>query len=73
MPDLTTAREFSLLMCTLMLVLAFAAVLWTHWQHRRTEQSTFHASTLTELGWSLTPALMVFALVSVAFKDYWLV
>jgi heme/copper-type cytochrome/quinol oxidase subunit 2 len=73
MLNLTTAREFSLMTCAVLLLLAFSAVLWTHWQHRRSEQSTFHASTLTEMGWSITPVLMVLTLVSVAFKDYWLV
>lgn len=70
---LHAARSLSLLLCAVVFVVAFSAILYAHWAHRRQAQAHFHASTLSEMGWTLTPLLMVLALVGVTFKDFWLV
>lgn len=59
--------------CAVVLTVAFMAIVYTHWSHRRRAQTHFHASVVQEMGWSVTPVLMVLALVGVAFKDFWLV
>jgi heme/copper-type cytochrome/quinol oxidase subunit 2 len=73
MLDLNLVRSASLWLCAVVLLLTFGAVLWTHWRHRRQAHSHFHASAVSEMTWSLMPALMVLCLVGVAFKDFWLV
>lgn len=69
----STVRHASMVFCVVVLAVAFAAILYTHWSHRRQAQSHFHGSTLEEMSWSLAPMLMVLGLVAVAFKDFWLV
>jgi heme/copper-type cytochrome/quinol oxidase subunit 2 len=71
MLDLTMARSASLWFCAIVFLVALSAVILTHWQHRRQSTQHFHSTTFSELGWSLTPVMMVVCLVGVAFKDYW--
>lgn len=69
----STVRGVSMVLCAVVLTLAFLAIVYTHWAHRRRAQTHFHTTTLQEMGWSITPMLMVLALVAAAFKDFWLV
>ena len=76
MPDvnvLSTARSFSLMLCAIVFVMAFTVILYAHWLHHRQTTQAHHRSLVAEMGWSLTPMLMVLAVVGVTFKDFWLV
>ena len=68
--DLTLARNMSLMLSGVVLLLAFSGIIWTHWQHRRRVNEHFHRSVLVEMAWSLTPVVMTLALVVVVFKDF---
>jgi heme/copper-type cytochrome/quinol oxidase subunit 2 len=55
------AREWLLGASVVMFVLVFAAILASHWHHYKHAAEHFHTSTFTELAWSVTPMVMVFA------------
>lgn len=66
------ARSFSMVLCAAMLAVVLVTILATHWAHRRKAESHFHATTFSEMSWSLAPMLMVLAVVTAALKDFWL-
>jgi heme/copper-type cytochrome/quinol oxidase subunit 2 len=55
------AREWLLGASLVLFALVFAAILASHWHHRKHADEHFHASTLTEMAWSMAPMVMVFA------------
>lgn len=71
MLDLTTLRSAMLVLISVVFVLTLSGIVWTHWSWRRKLQSHFHASTISEMGWSLAPVSMTLALAGVAFKGFW--
>jgi len=54
------AREWLLGASVVLFAVVFAAILASHWHHHKHADEHFHASTLTEMAWSVTPMLMVF-------------
>lgn len=56
----SAAREWLLGASMVMFAVVFAAILASHWYHRKYANEHFHASTLTEMAWSVAPMLMVF-------------
>ena len=55
------AREWLLGISLLLFVLVFVAILASHWHHYKHAEVRFHASSVTEMAWSLAPMLMVLA------------
>ena len=53
------AREWLLGASVVMFVVVFAAILASHWHHHKHADEHFHASTLTEMAWSVMPMVMV--------------
>jgi heme/copper-type cytochrome/quinol oxidase subunit 2 len=54
------AREWLLGASVVLFVVVFAAILASHWHHHKHADEHFHASTLTEMAWSVMPMVMVF-------------
>lgn len=54
------AREWLLVTSVVLFVTVFAAILASHWHHHKHADDRFHASTLTEMAWSVAPMVMVF-------------
>lgn len=54
------ARESMLWVCGITFLMVCLAILISHAMHHRRSTQRFHGSTLTELGWSAAPLLMVF-------------
>ena len=55
------AREWLLGTSVVLFVVVFAAILASHWHHHKHADDHFHASTFTEMAWSVVPMVMVFA------------
>ena len=55
------AREWLLSASVVLFVIVCAAILASHWHHHKHADDRFHASTLTEMAWSVAPMVMVFA------------
>ncbi|BDU58125.1 hypothetical protein LMORI2_11070 [Limnohabitans sp. MORI2] len=54
------AREWLLGASFVLFAVVFVAILASHWHHHKHADEHFHASTLTEMAWSVTPMVMVF-------------
>lgn len=54
------AREWLLGASFVLFAVVFVAILVSHWHHHKHADEHFHASTLTEMAWSVTPMVMVF-------------
>jgi len=54
------AREWLLEASFVLFAVVFAAILASHWHHHKHTDEHFHASTFTEMAWSVTPMVMVF-------------
>jgi heme/copper-type cytochrome/quinol oxidase subunit 2 len=53
------AREWLLGASGVLFVVVFAAILASHWHHHKHADTHFHASTVTEMAWSVAPMVMV--------------
>ena len=54
------AREWLLGASFVLFAVVFVAILASHWHHHKHADEHFHASTLPEMAWSVTPMVMVF-------------
>lgn len=67
-------REMLLLLCLLLLGLAFAALLWASWRHHRrgqVAQDNFHSSLVVEMAWTIAPCIIVLLLVWPIVRIFW--
>ena len=59
-------RWVLMLLCLLVFVTAFSALIWFAWRHHRArqpEQSNFHSMLAVEIAWTLVPCVVVLLLV----------
>lgn len=73
MPELGL-RAALLLVCLLIFVLAFGALLLAAWRHHRadkTQGANFHSALWVEISWTIVPCVIVLALVWPTVKVFW--
>jgi cytochrome c oxidase subunit 2 len=67
-------RGALMLVCLLIFVLSFAALLLAAWRHHRAEKSdgaNFHSSLLVEISWTVVPCVIVLILVWPTARIFW--
>lgn len=66
-----------MLLCLLVFVTAFSALIWFAWRHHRarasgeSEQSNFHSTLAVEIAWTLVPCVVVLLLVWPTARIFW--
>lgn len=59
-------RWMLMVVCLLIFVVSFAALLWSAWRHHRAEspaRGNFHSALAVEICWTLAPCVIVLMLV----------
>ncbi len=67
-------RGALMLVCLLIFVLSFAALLLAAWRHHRSEKSdgaNFHSSLWVEISWTVVPCVIVLILVWPTARIFW--
>lgn len=63
-----------MLLCLLVFVTAFSALIWFAWRHHRArqlDQSNFHSMLAVEIAWTLVPCVVVLLLVWPTARIFW--
>jgi cytochrome c oxidase subunit 2 len=63
-----------MVLCLLIFVGAFSALLWFAWRHhlgRQSEQANFHSSLAVEIAWTVVPCIVVLLLVWPTARIFW--
>jgi cytochrome c oxidase subunit 2 len=63
-----------MVLCLLVFVGAFSALIWFAWRHhlgRQSEQANFHSALGVEIAWTLVPCVVVLLLVWPTARIFW--
>ena len=63
-----------MLVCLLIFVVTFTALLWAAWRHHRgetPERVNFHSSLAVEIAWTIAPVVIVLLLVWPTARIFW--
>lgn len=67
-------RAVLLLVCLLIFVVSFAALLIAAWRHHRADKAgggNFHSSLWVEISWTIVPCIIVLALIWPTVRVFW--
>jgi cytochrome c oxidase subunit 2 len=63
-----------MVMCLLIFVVSFSALLWAAWRHHRSgtpERGNFHNALAVEIAWTLAPCVIVLLLIWPTARIFW--
>ena len=63
-----------MVVCLLIFVVSFAALLWAAWRHHRSQtpgRVNFHSSLAVEIAWTIAPVVIVLLLVWPTARIFW--